>query len=299
MDEGLYKNVLDHLFDGVYFVDTNRVITYWNRAAETITGFTADEVIGSRCQDNILRHVDDAGTELCIHGCPLANTLRDGEARESRIYLHHKAGHRVPISVRITPIYDEHGTVTGAMEIFSDHAKGAEITQRIEELQRQSLADALTGVGNRRYADMTLESLLRRSQFEKGTFGLLFIDLDHFKQVNDTHGHTTGDRVLVMVARTVSHALRDNDIACRWGGDEFVIFLPLVTRAGVETLAERLRILIEQSWVYVDSLRVGVTASVGATVSRPDDDAQTIIDRADSAVYESKEGGRNTTRVLI
>jgi len=84
--DALYRNLLDNLFDGIYFVDRKRTITYWNRAAETITGFSADEVVGTQCFDNILRHVDDAGTELCIYWCLLVQTLTEAEVGVTRAY---------------------------------------------------------------------------------------------------------------------------------------------------------------------------------------------------------------------
>ena len=113
-----YKLWLDNLFDGAYVVDTKRVIQYWNKAAEELTGFTADEVVGRSSADNILNHVDLAGNLLCIIGCPLLGTLCDGQKREELVFLHHKQGHRIPIQIRVSPIQDESGKVIGAIEIF-------------------------------------------------------------------------------------------------------------------------------------------------------------------------------------
>ena len=92
--------LLDSLFDGVYFVDLDRRITYWNAGAERISGYLRSEVVGSCCADNLLRHIDTEGHKLCQDGCPLAATMRDGKTRESSVYLHHKFGHRVPVLVR-------------------------------------------------------------------------------------------------------------------------------------------------------------------------------------------------------
>lgn len=119
MDEGFYKSVLDNLFDGVYVVDKERKIIYWNKAAERITGFFEAEVVNLACYDNILNHVDERGKQLCLDGCPLAKVLKDGNPRQAEVFLRHKAGHRVPVSIRITPIYDG-DSIIGAAEIFSD-----------------------------------------------------------------------------------------------------------------------------------------------------------------------------------
>ena len=109
-----YERLLDSLHDGVYFVNTERTIQYWNKGAELLTGYLASEVVGRSCYDNILAHVNEQGCGLCMNRCPLAATIADGVRRESEIYLRHKLGHRVPISVRVAPISNEEGRVVGA-----------------------------------------------------------------------------------------------------------------------------------------------------------------------------------------
>src|SRR5271167_1619652 len=90
-----HAKLLDSISDGVYFVDSQWQITYWNRGAERLTGYSAGEAVGRQCPDNFLEHVDAAGHALCIDGCPLTSTIRDGQAREAEIFLRHKLGHRV------------------------------------------------------------------------------------------------------------------------------------------------------------------------------------------------------------
>ncbi len=104
-----HREMLDNLSEGIYFVDANRRITYWNKAAETITGRTAAQVIGFKCADNILAHVDAKGTQLCAAGCPLASTMTDGVPRQVSAYMLHKKGYRVPVNIRVNPIRDERG----------------------------------------------------------------------------------------------------------------------------------------------------------------------------------------------
>ncbi len=99
----IYKEIMQIIKEGVYFVDTDRKITFWNDYAQEITGFSATEVLDSHCYDNILNHVDDAGTQLCKTGCPLHKTIEDSIKGEASVYLHHKDGHRVPVVVRTFP----------------------------------------------------------------------------------------------------------------------------------------------------------------------------------------------------
>ena len=217
LGDDFFKELLDNLHDGVYIVDRDRRITYWNKGAERLSGFSAAEVVGMHCWDNILTHVDGAGCQLCTGPCPLAESIKDGRARESDIFLHHKAGHRVPVSVRVSPIRDSEGRILGAVEEFSDNSSKTVALDRLVELQELSLLDAVTGVGNRRFAEFRLRASVDAFRRYGWPFGLLFMDVDHFKEVNDTYGHDTGDRVLRMVARTLGAGLRSVDALGRWG----------------------------------------------------------------------------------
>jgi PAS domain S-box-containing protein len=149
MTEEVRGTLLENLTDGVYFVDRLRHILYWDRAAERITGFAAEEVLGRRCKDGILNHCDESGTILCGDKCPLLATIRDGQRREARVYLHHKDGHRKPVRVRAVAIHDADGDVTGAVETFHDVGALAHSRQRaappLDASMRDSLTETLAG----------------------------------------------------------------------------------------------------------------------------------------------------------
>jgi len=291
------EKLLDSLFDGVYFVDRDRRIVYWNKAAERITGFTRDEVIGRSCADNLLRHIDATGKELCLDGCPLVDTIQDGVLREASVFLHHRLGHRVPVSVRTSPVRDDDGNVIGVVEIFSDNSNSYQIMQEYEQLRHDVYVDSLTGIGNRRYGEMALNSRIYDQEHFGINFGLLFIDIDHFKGFNDTYGHGTGDDLLMTVARSIGVSLRKVDVVARWGGEEFVVILPVSSKEMVKRVAERIRVLVAHSSIDHGEERLGVTVSIGATLSHPGDTEESIVARADHLMYESKKNGRNRVTV--
>jgi len=297
MDISFYKTLVENLFDGVYFVDTENRITFWNKGAERITGYSAEEVQESRCSDNLLRHIDDNGNELCLSGCPLAATREDGITREVNVYLHHKEGHRVPVSVRVSPMYDERGRITGAVEIFSDNSKHRQIIMELESLKSEVYLDPLTEIGNRKYALERLQNRMNEFRAFNIPFGVLFIDVDKFKNVNDNYGHEAGDLVLKMTARTAANLIRKVDVIARWGGEEFIAIIPAKDIKTVKTLAERIRVFIEKSWLEFSGTIIKVTISVGATLVQESDSSEDIIARADTLMYQSKTGGRN--RVTI
>lgn len=293
MEGSFYEKLLENIYDGIYYVDMERRITFWNKGAERISGYSREDVLGKSCADNILRHVDDFGNELCLKGCPLSATMKDGNNREMGVFLHHKQGHRVPVFVRSAPMRDEAGSIVGAVEVFSDNTKTALALETIEKLQKEVFKDALTGLGNRRFADLTLENLLHAWRGHGVAFGVLLLDADHFKKVNDTYGHNVGDEVLKMIAKTIAGGLRALDVPCRWGGEEFAVFLPNATVGMLHRVGERLRMLVENSWIVHNGLSISVTVSIGGALSREDDTADAIMERADQKLYCSKEAGRN------
>ncbi|HXY55850.1 MAG TPA: diguanylate cyclase [Nitrospirota bacterium] len=295
-DDGFYKTLLDNLYDGVYFVDRDRRITYWNRGAERITGYASAEVVGKRCSDAILMHVDNEGNVLCRGGCPLADTIADGAERSTKVFLHHKDGHRVPITVRVAPISDDHGEIVGGVEIFSDNTPAVAALERVAEFEQLAYIDPLTGLANRRYAEITLNSRFEELDRYNWAFGVIFIDIDRFKDVNDRFGHDTGDEVLKMVSKTLQNSVRSFDVVGRWGGEEFIAVIANVGGEELLATANRFRALVEESSIpAVPGLRV--TISLGATIARRDDDIASILKRVDQLMYESKDAGRNCATV--
>jgi diguanylate cyclase (GGDEF)-like protein/PAS domain S-box-containing protein len=292
-----YEKFLDQLFDGLYFVDRERRITYWNQGAEQLTGYSASEVVGSHCFDNLLRHVDDEGCALCLHGCPLELTIADGQRRETELYLRHKLGHRVPVSARVAPIRNDEGKILGALEIFSDVSEKKKAERRAIELEQLAFRDELTGIPNRRYMELKVQQAIQEVEEFDRSIGLLMIDLDHFKRVNDIYGHQMGDATLRVISRTIAGNLRLGDIAGRWGGEELLVIGMDVSAADLLPFAEKLRNLISESTIADASGRITVTASIGATIIKRGDSAGSAIQRADELMYRSKVSGRNSSTI--
>lgn len=290
-----YEKLLDNMHDGVYFVNRDRKITYWNSGAETLSGFTAAEAVGKRCFDNLLGHVDETGKPLCTDGCPLRSVMQDGEPRQAQIYLHHKEGHRVPVSVRALPLRNSAGVIIGAVEVFSDASPAKRVEKRVNELEQLAFRDPLTGLANRRFLELKARQALQEHHNFARLYGLLLFDIDRFKQVNDIYGHDIGDALLKAVAQTLTRGLRPADIIGRWGGEEFLVLMPDLDAVELGDLAERCRVLIAQSSVTTGASRVSVTASIGATMLHHADSAEIAVRRADQLMYESKRSGGDRT----
>ncbi|MCX8064330.1 MAG: diguanylate cyclase, partial [Candidatus Hydrogenedentes bacterium] len=191
-------DIIKNLDIGAYVVSTDRSILLWNEKSREITGYYPEEVEGSHCQDNILKHVDDNGTELCLSECPLAKTLKDGKVRRAKVYLRHKLGYRLPVRVEVVPLLSD-GEIKGAVEFFMEDTEEINLLEELREAREKALVCALTEVGNRRFAEQVIEDRLAEMKRLKSSMGLFFIDIDDFKKVNDTYGHPIGDLVLKMV----------------------------------------------------------------------------------------------------
>ena len=166
-----------------------------------------------------------------------------------------------------------------------------------EKLQQQAMTDSLTGVNNRWYFIKQASLELSRARRHRQPLTALMLDIDHFKKINDTHGHAMGDKVLKETSRTCKEELRDIDMFCRWGGEEFVAFLPMTTgKQGVE-VAERIRLAIERLEV-TNNQTISPTISIGVAELDEKDDIDSLVARADAAMYKAKKGGRNCVEFL-
>jgi len=287
------EQLLSQLFEGAYVVDKNRKIIYWNTASETITGYGADDVVDHHCYANILQHISEEGVELCRSGCPLHRTLKTGESQQARVYLRHKEGHRIPVSIKSMPIYDDKNIIVAALELFSDERHRKVVHEDFRALQNKVMTDDLTKIPNRRFLDFNLKQALDATETLSLSVGLLFIDIDHFKKVNDTYGHTVGDEILSLVARSLESNLRTGDIITRFGGEEFVGMFKNVSLEHLTTIAEKLRMVVAHSAHRHQGEQLRVTISIGGTLLQKNDTVETFLQRADKHMYDAKINGRD------
>lgn len=287
------EEILNNLWEGAYIIDENRIILFWNKGAYRISGYSSEEVIGKSCQDNILMHVSEDGTSLCKNKCPVLDTFRTGETQVKDVYLQHKKGHRVGVKLITMPLMDKDNNKKYVLELFQENYDNYFILNHFQDLVKGSLLDPLTELPNRRYLLSKLEenfSLFKRYNLP---FGVLFLDIDNFKKINDTFGHKKGDEVLKIVAATLKTSARKGEIFGRFGGEEFVGILIVRNLEEIRLAAERVRVLIENSKVKEANLEIRFTVSIGATLVNKEDDLETLLERADKLMYEAKKQGKN------
>ena len=290
--EKLYLEIIDTIDDGIYFVEKDRKITFWNKSAERITGYKKEDILGKYCQNNILKHIDESGRPLCTTGCPLLATVEDGGFREHKVFMKHKDGYRTPIKVRIFPITDN-GEIIGAAEVFSPSSPDAYEEDFIEGIINSAMNDQLTGIPNRRKIESFLEYKFSEMKRFHNKFCMIFLDIDNFGSFNNTYGHDLGDDVLKGVTKSVIKATRDSDLFGRWGGEEFLGIYRIINDSDVAVLAEKIRALIANTEIKYGDSELSVTVSIGATIANEEDTIDTLVKRADSLMYISKQNGKN------
>ncbi len=287
-----YLDILNQLQDGIYFVDRQRKIQFWNHAAEEITGYTAEEIIGKCCQNSGLNHIDLEGKPLCTLGCPLFETLADGKQRQDQVFVRHRDGYRIPIRVNVFPVRRDE-EIIGAVEVFTKDSPRVFEDDLIKNLSDMAMHDELTKLPNRRYLESFLAYRFEEYQHFGRNFAVLFADIDDFSQINNRFGHDAGDLVLKNIARSLIRSTRRNDLVGRWGGEEFLGIYWISDPSEPAILAERFRFLVENTEAVSGGKTIHATVSVGVTAVCPEDTVQTLVDRADQLMYQSKHAGKN------
>ena len=291
-NEDLYLEIINNMREGAYFVNEERKITFWSKAAERITGYTKDSILGTHCQNSPLRHIDGEGNLICIAGCPLHRTLMDGEGRNHEAFLKNHDGNRIPVSVNTIPVKEGDQTV-GAIEIFTPSSLVIYDDELITQLSSSAIHDQLTGIPNRRRVESFLDLRLREMARYQSKLCVIFLDIDNFSNFNNTYGHDVGDAVLISVSQSIKRMIRSTDLFGRWGGEEFIGIFTIKNDSDALLIGEKMRVWVEETKIPHGDSALSVTASIGATVACAGDTIESIVKRADEKMYQSKMNGKN------
>lgn len=285
-DAGIFEAVVDALDVGVYVVDRYRKIVYWNHGAERISGYLRQDVTGRFCRDNILVHSDENEAVLCRTACPLSECMRDGQPRDGRVYLRHRAGHRVPVHVRAMPLRDQAGAIVGAAEIFEEHAP-LEVEERgADALSKCGCLDEGTELPNHGLMVSYLREQLDLLGEHGIPFGVLVIQPERLEAFQAEHGREAVQAILRVVAQTLKHALRPTDFLGRWRGDQFLAILPSCSEKLLEKMAHRLRATILGSGIQWWGDRLSLPAWIAKATAARDDTIDSILRRAEDSLGE-------------
>jgi len=281
------RRLLAHnAWDTVWTMGLDGSITYVSPAVERVRGFTPEEAMRQPLDEiHPPESAAKVGTYFAELFAAIENRTEVPVYRAEHEYFR-KDGSIMIGELQVIPHVDADGTVVEILGVTRDISERKRFE---EELTRLAVTDPLTGLWNRRHTGELLAADLAQAQRHGQSLTLLMVDIDHFKAINDTHGHQTGDRVLIEVARRLQENIRSTDVVGRWGGEEFMILLRYCTlQDGIGT-AEKLRATIADAPIGPVCVRI----SVGAATLQAGEDPDSWVARADSALYQAKRAGRN------
>ena len=281
---------LDSIGDALISTDLSGRVTYVNAAAERMTGWRPEEAAGQPFE-HVFRIIDGVSRRSCPNPMDLAVRLNETVGLTSNCVLIRRDGVECPVEDSAAPIHDRQGQVTGAVLVFRDVSAARAVSL---QLSHRAAHDSLTDLPNRLLLNDRLSQAIASAQRQRHRLAVLFLDLDRFKQINDTLGHEIGDGLLQSVARRLVESVRRSDTVSRQGGDEFVLLLSRVDEAEDAAASVQKVIKALAAPLDVDGHRLHVTASIGLSMYPEDgQDADTLIRNADVAMYRAKERGRN------
>lgn len=289
----LAQQTLDSIGDAIIRTDADSRVTYLNDVAEVLVGWTRGEAEGQPITE-VMQLVNASTRE------PIPNPILEAIARNRSVDLAPNAallrrdGSETAVEDRASPIHGPDGVVIGGVIVLHDVTVARALALKLAYGVQY---DSLTDLPNRVLLNDRLRQAIARASRNRQKLAVLFIDLDHFKEINDSLGHAIGDRVLLSVAQRLIACVRSSDTVCRRGGDEFVILLPEVAHAqdAGQTADKALAALAEPH--HVDGHDLQVTASIGVGIYPEDgEDAETLMLHADVAMYAAKNEGRNAYR---
>ncbi len=282
---------LNSIGDAVMSTDISGQVTYLNAIAESLTGWSKDEAIGHPLED-VLRIVNGATREPAPN--PMALAIRENKivALTPNCILIRRDGVESAIEDSAAPIHDRRGQVTGAVMVFHDVSVARAMILKMSYLAQH---DSLTDLPNRMLLNDRLTEAIALSSRHERKLAVLFLDLDRFKHINDSLGHIVGDRLLQSVGRRLFTCVRSSDTVSRQGGDEFVVLLWEVKHAPDAAVAAEKILQALREPHLIDQHELHITGSIGI-VTYPDDgtDAETLMKKADFAMYHAKETGRDS-----
>lgn len=287
------------LYDGYFIIDGNNNYCVWSTGMLGLTEMTHARMMGRNWQPTDVRLSAVTQTARNASGPEeeiIVQVLRNGRSQFGSRICHVNETEQLSVDVYTQPIGHTDGKTIGAIQMFRCKGGVRRQTKEYAELKLAATRDALTGVANRGQLETQLRHLLDDFHNHEATRSLsvVFLDVDKFKNINDTYGHKAGDQVLIDLTRLLQHETYSGEVIARYGGEEFVLLCPDTDLQAAVRRAERLRIAIVKSSVGgVASLNV--TSSFGVSTARLGDSVQTVLERADTALYKAKETGRNKT----
>ncbi len=286
------QKLLDSMRDGVVFVDAQAKICMWSKGAERLTGVSSGAATGRALAPSLLDMCNEGSRRISDDACPVAKCIRTNAQLRQRLFILGRQGEHVAVNLHAIPVQAVDGTVQGATVVLHDAQPEVSLEEKCEALHAEVTKDPMTKVANRAEFDRMQALFIEAHQQAGLPCSLMMIDIDHFKNINDTYGHQAGDEAIIGLANLLSSMCRNGDLVARYGGEEFAVLCADCTNADAAARAEQFRArLSETSHRCLGNKRI--TASFGVTELQAGDTSETMLRRSDRALLMAKEQGRN------
>ncbi len=286
-----FQQLIGKMTDGVVFTDGEGTISEWNNAMQKLTSIAADAIVGQTWSSECMRLRERDATRD-EDACLVRECLANGAVVARPMLIEQPGMDPTPVHVQVSPVHGATPGIHGTVIIVRDLSDQEDLEEQLESLHQQTTRDPLTSVANRACFDEALAKLTEEATFGGPGFSLIICDIDHFKRVNDVHGHPAGDEALVSFASVLNSHSREGDLVARYGGEEFLLLTPNCDNATAAKRAEAIRKTLEKT--PLPSLGgESITASFGVTEFQSGDSAETVLARADRALLKAKDNGRN------
>lgn len=284
--------LIDNMHDGVVFVDSLATIKLWNTGAERLTGVSGHAACGRTLLPSLLDMRNTRDVRIPNEECPVAHAISTGIQWLGRVNIMGRQGHSVSADLHIIPVRTSDGAIHGATVLLHDVSSEASLEEKCQALHVQVTKDPMTQVANRAEFDRMLNNFVAAHLESNLPCSLIMCDIDNFKLINDTFGHQAGDEAIMMFASLLKSMCRSGDLVARYGGEEFAMLCADCTNAAAARKAEAIR----QGLAEITHECIGnrsFTASFGVTELQVGDTPETMLRRADRALMQAKDQGRN------
>lgn len=289
------EQLFKYLEDGIIIFDKDRNVLYLNPAAEVLLGYRAEDLL-SENGHRLFVCKKFHNRVACDGRCMMEPCLFEGKSSHSELFLLPRQGDPLPVETSTYPLFNPQGTIEGAIRFFKESKTRFELPPTQENVKNAAYIDDLTDLANRRFSEASLNAKLAEMRRFEWPFGVALLDVDDFREVNDTYGQEIGDAVLKHIASLFLTHLRSSDIIGRWGGETFIAIFANTRKEGAYKAAEKFRNLIEKNPFETAKEKLKMTLSAGVTEALSEDTFQSLMKRVEDLLRKSKQEGKN--RVL-
>jgi len=280
--EEFFLTLSGNIKEGVRFIDERKRLTYLNHEAETLTGYSSDEVVGKKCHERLEKHIDKSNTAQCDFHCPVDSVFSTGEPFDGQLCIRTKNGGIIPVAVNVLPVFGKRGKVIGAVELMTDDRPRLELEELKRDIKRFLPIDVLTGLYVKDKIVNQIEVRLENSKRYGAPLGVVLIVLEDIAAIRKGYGDKKVEEIFQRVGYLIRMNTRRGDTSGRLGPEEFLMLLPNSKSGDIELVASKIKLLIIEDThiVYPEQLNI----RVGFARFRDGDDSELIIKRARDAL---------------